>query len=715
MLLLNFRNRKSQLAIECAHRKVDASPLWVFWLHASDAAQFERDVRNVVEELQVKQASTDSCQFALLERWLRDPGHGKWLIVIDNADNPDVLLDPPSTSKNVRTFFSRNSSARRRIDFLPASKNGSILIPSRYRRAVRGFVDAHSIITVSKMEPAQAMELLKRKLYIGPKSTDRIAYGPRDEERVRVLVDELDSLPLAMTQAASCITSRAPETRSSGSVRSLIQRYLEELKLNQASSIRSLTQEQDDPHRPSEAANALLSTWEISYNYIRQTRPSAAQLLAMMSLCDRHSIPKTLLRGKVSDAEKRREQEEREMLRRAMEMEKREVAPGYNYDRGIPVSSQSTIQNRGPSRIDDSGLDRDIEMLKDFSLVAVNIDLDSFSMHRLVQKTTKFWLSRAGELDKTQDVFINKLCAVFPEGNFTNWATCKNLFSHAQASMLLDLKNRKSVSLKRASVMRRSAWYAWEKGLHTDAGSMAMLSWQCRERFRGRSDKSTLDSMEMAALVNSSLGAWEEAERQHRTVTDERRKKLGDAHADTLLSMTNLALTFVNLGRLHEAEDLQRHVFEAYKAAGKGESEKGIMSEAHLASTCRRQGRTTEALRHDEGVLNARVASLGRNHPDTLRARCSLALTYCHQDKLTKAKDLQSQAKDKMTTLLGERHPDVLGVTSDLSWTLWRLGQTREAYNLLESCVSLSEQVLGPTHGDTSYRRDLLAHWARRR
>jgi hypothetical protein len=42
-----------------------------------------------------------------------------------------------------------------------------------------------------------------------------------------------------------------------------------------------------------EAKNSILATWQISFDYIRDKKPSAAEPLPLMSFFDRQGIPDT--------------------------------------------------------------------------------------------------------------------------------------------------------------------------------------------------------------------------------------------------------------------------------------------------------------------------------------------------------------------------------------------------------------------------------------
>jgi hypothetical protein len=86
----------------------------------------------------------------LVDSWLRDETSGRWLMIVDNADNASVLAaDTPEAL----------------LEFLPQSQNGAVLVTSRNREVAYSITgDNRDIITVNPMEEEHAMDLLRTKL-----------------------------------------------------------------------------------------------------------------------------------------------------------------------------------------------------------------------------------------------------------------------------------------------------------------------------------------------------------------------------------------------------------------------------------------------------------------------------------------------------------------------------------------------------------------------
>jgi hypothetical protein len=124
----------------------------------------------------------------LVRNWLCDESNGRWVMVIDNADDSDVFFQP----------LERAEEADPLSDFLPRSPNGWILITSRSRDVAFRLTGSYSsILEVRRMDVDDALALLQRKLGFQPNKDDAIN-----------LLNILDFMPLAISQAAAYIAQR---------------------------------------------------------------------------------------------------------------------------------------------------------------------------------------------------------------------------------------------------------------------------------------------------------------------------------------------------------------------------------------------------------------------------------------------------------------------------------------------------------------------------
>src|SRR5262249_38278775 len=128
--------------------------------------------------------------------------NGRWVIVLDSADDIDVFL---GTTEGVR-------DGRPLTTYLPQSRNGCILVTTRNKHVADKLTGKReNTIEVGPMEETEALVLLQRKLGSVP-----------NMDVASNLVRTLDLVPLAISQAAAYIQARAP--------RSSVEKYLDEFR-----------------------------------------------------------------------------------------------------------------------------------------------------------------------------------------------------------------------------------------------------------------------------------------------------------------------------------------------------------------------------------------------------------------------------------------------------------------------------------------------------
>ena len=273
-------NRKSQVAIEYAYQMRDESPTtWVFWVHAGTQARFEEGYRRIAETTRMEGWDNPKADvLRLVRNWLCDESNGRWVMIVDNADDSGVFFPP--LDEQAIGVDKPGQAAESLSEFLPQSPNGSILITSRSRDVAYRLTGSHAYIReVKPMDKDDALALLRKKLSFDV-----------DEHNATELLQALDYMPLAITQAAAYIEQRAP--------RMTISRYLNEIRRSDHDRARLLKKDVGDSRRDGRASNSIIATWQISFEHIRKDLPTAARLLSLMSLFDRQGIPESLLHNR---------------------------------------------------------------------------------------------------------------------------------------------------------------------------------------------------------------------------------------------------------------------------------------------------------------------------------------------------------------------------------------------------------------------------------
>ncbi|KAJ5651966.1 hypothetical protein N7507_009392 [Penicillium longicatenatum] len=365
-------------------------------------------------------------------------------------------------------------------------------------------------------------------------------------------------------------------------------------------------------------------------------RPSAADLLSLMSFFDRQGIPENLVR------------------------------PNPSNKAGLPAELGSDSSDSESSTSDIClAFEKDVDTLRDFSFISVSEGGTSFIMHRLVQLSTRAWLKSHGDQEQWQGQFIQNLAKVFPSGNYATWEQCRALYPHVKSAMLQRPKSPECQK-ELSGLLYKGASYAFGLGLFGDMEEMASKSKTQRVKLFGHGSEMALESQEMLAIAYRNQGRLEEAKQLGVQVMEARKSKLGEDHPDTLTSIANLASTYWNQGRWEEAEQLFVQVVETSKSKLGEDHPNTLTSIANLAWTYWNQGQWKEAEQLFMQVMEARKSKLGEDHPDTLNSMANLASTWKSLGHDIKAIDLLRNCLTKQRDKLGSTHPDTLSTFQTL-------------------------------------------------
>ncbi|CAG8910138.1 unnamed protein product [Penicillium egyptiacum] len=368
---------KSQLAIECSYRVRSESPAtWVFWVHASNEARFEQSFRDIADQVKIPGRQDPQVNiYKLVENRLRDDKTGKWVCILDNVDDDKFLCSFPAARKEDSIRDPTNVLTKPLLEYVPRGRNGSMIITSRTREVALKMVDRNNLVEVKPMESSEALELLQRKLQ-----------QAGENEESQQLVDMLELMPLAIVQAASYIQNRAP--------RYSVSQYLKDFQESDRKAIRLLKEEAGYYYRDWEVKNSILVTWQMSFDYIRQIKLSAAELLSLMSFFDRQEILENLIR--------------------------------HRPEANTPILELLNDSSDSEESESDIGPDfeDDVATLRDFAFISVSENSTFFTMYRLVQLTMRVWLKSRGQINEWREMFISNLYREFPTGEYENWGMC---------------------------------------------------------------------------------------------------------------------------------------------------------------------------------------------------------------------------------------------------------------------------------------------------
>ncbi|MBT2384254.1 FxSxx-COOH system tetratricopeptide repeat protein [Streptomyces sp. ISL-11] len=250
----------------------------------------------------------------------------------------------------------------------------------------------------------------------------------------------------------------------------------------------------------------------------------------------------------------------------------------------------------------------------------------------------------------------------------------------------------------------------YSRGDYAEARRMDEDTLARRRRVLGEGHIHTLQSALSLATCLNSLGEYVEARRMHEDVLARRRRVLGEDHPDTLWSGHNLASTLFSLGERVEARRMEEDNLARRRRVLGEDHPDTLWSTHNLAGTLYSLGEHVEARRMTEDVLSRRRRILGEDHPDTLSSAHDLAVILHNIGEYEEARLRDEDTLARRRRILGEDHPHTLRTLHNLGVDLQRLRSYPEAVELLEDVRARRRRVLGDEHPETMSTTGELAN-----
>jgi tetratricopeptide (TPR) repeat protein len=666
---------KSALALEFAYcalathvRRV------VFWVPAISQESFELAFRDIGVRLRIPGVGDDNANVKQLVREaLSSENLRDWLMIVDNADDPKVLLEVDS----------KNPKSVRLIDYIPHSNEGLVLFTTRSRKLATELTQTH-VLPLDDMGEAEARQLLICR------TANKALLN--EEATVNKLLETLTGLPLAIVQAAAFINQN---DISCSEYLSLFQH---------ADTKAELFRERfEQPDRYQGIDSAIAQTWHISFEQIQRQDPLAAEYLSFIACIDRISIPQSLLPPGDS-------------------LVQRTKALGTLTGYAFLTERQCTVQGSNKDRLFD--MHRLVHMALIWWLEG----------HDRRKTWTAIAAARVEELvpyggHERREVWT----AYLPHA--IHVAGPKVAIDSAKRAPLLERIGRCQESIGQysaAEMAHREAWsllkdtlgpehpntltsmgnLAWvldRQGRYEEAKSMNRQTLARRENVLGPEHPDTLTSMSNLASVLDKQGKYEEAESINRQTLARREKVVGPEDLDTLTSMSNLASVLSRQGKYEEAESIHRQTLARYKMVVGPEHPDTLTSTINLALVLSKQGKYNEAEMMNRQTLARDKKVLGPEHPDTLTTMGNLASVLDKQGKYEEAESINRETLARREKVLGPEHPGTLTSMNNLALVLYSQGKYEEAESINRETLGRIEKLVGPEHPDTLMSMNNLA------
>jgi tetratricopeptide (TPR) repeat protein len=594
--------RKSQIALEYCWRRKERDPeCSVFWVHAATLERFEETYKRIATECGIiaqEEAQLDATM--LVKNWLESRHKGRWLMVIDNIDDSQVFFKELMTNQKTVS------------QCIPRTGKGSLLFTTRSRDIAVDLILPANPIPVPVLTKSEGAELLRSRL---PDN--------HSEEHIVELLEELEYIPLAITQAAAFMSKR----------QRTVTQYLDLYRESDSARVRMLSYEFSDHARQYNSMESVAKTWTISFESIRKGNPRSADLLSLMCYFDRHRVPAILLSEKDEDK--------------------------FDFRDAVAV-------------------------LCAFSLIESDEAGTSFDMHSLVQLATKLWLidEKKGEEDKWAFEALESLARNFPaplhHATPEYWQLGRDLLPHAQLILAHSFKTQQDqVDLARATLLFSTSRYLHWRGAVMEAKAKNEESLQILERILGEKHLDTLQCMGQLAWMYPWTGmVYEGVDLGHRCL-ELRREALGPEHPETLDGLSDLAMGYRMQNRYIISEELQREAYEASQRVNGPEHLDTLNCLGALAAVLDDLGRYEEAEAALKTVIRIKSRVLGEESSSIFADMHNLALTLDHQNQHKESEELYRQVLALKTKVYGKTHLETVSTLSNLVLLL----QDRKKYS----------------------------------
>jgi len=651
---------KTQIALEAAFRVRDEHQGYysVFWVPAVDATSFENAYREIGRQLKVEGINEDKADVkSLVKTALGHERAGSWLLIVDNADDVELLFG--------------NTETMALCDYLPFSRKGSILFTTRNHEAVvRLDIPERNVIIAAEMSRAEAVELLQRNLK---------GSQTRDTESTTCLLDFLANLPLAIKQASAYMAKTGMSTT----------KYLNYCQSSDKNLIRLLSKDFEDRGRYKSIRNPVATTWLISFDHISRDNQLAANYLRFVCFLAGKEIPLSLLPPVDDELEVA---EAIGTLKAYAFITEREESSSFDIHRLVRLAMQNWLGEEG---------EREECITKMIQRLA---EAFPFPRHENRDVWTKY-LSHA------------QTALEFREDSTDEEAEWRLLFNVAESHSILgkyqeaEQMHRQALELKEKVLgkehpdtlnsMNSLANVLGNQGKYEETEQMNRQTLKLKEKVLGKEHLRTLDSMDNLALVLRRQGKYKEAEQMNRQALEGYMKVLGKEHPDTLISMSNLAVVLDSQGKYEKAEQMHRQTLKLREKALGKEHPETVSSMDGLALVLSSQRKYEKAEEMHRQTLELRGKALGKEHPRTLDSMDNLALVLRCQGKYEEAERMHQQALDGYKKMLGKEHPDTLDSMNNLALVLDNQGKYEEAEHIHRQTLELKEKVLGKEHPRT--------------
>nr|WP_083597543.1 FxSxx-COOH system tetratricopeptide repeat protein [Actinomadura madurae] len=634
---------KTQMAVEYAYRyRSDYDLVW--WIPADQPVLVRSSLASLAQHLGLPSASVSGVEDAanaVLDALRRGEPYTDWLLIFDNADEPEELTD-----------------------VLPQGP-GHVLITSRNHRWA-GIVDAVPIDVFTREE---SVEFLTRRIPRG--------ITPEDADR---LAEELGDLPLALEQAGALHVETGIAV--SEYLRLLTQRTSQLLSQG----------------KPTEYPVSMTAAWALSVASLEEKLPEALDLLRYCAFFGPEPIPRDafskVVRGLSPQLSNLIEDPIR--LGRAIgELGRFALARLDIPARTIQVHRliQALVRDELPSAEQDR-LRHEVHVL----LAAYTPSDPSNANNWNTYLNALGHFEPAGvaqcQAPEVRELALNMITYLYSSADFPSARSfVQSFIDEWTATSGPDHEDVLKLHVELGNLLR-------ELGQYEEAAELNRQTLSTAEKALGHDHDTTLRALRGRAADLRASGDFQQAHEIDEETLRRYESKFGATDWNTWRAVNSVALDYGLKSDYTNARTRLEKVLRGVLAEDGASSDPSSYLNIYtgLVRTVRLGGDYSEACDLGEDVYAFGIEQLGPEHAWTLRAGKDLSIAWRRAGDYDRALELAEEIQQRYVRIYGLDHPDTLAAAVCLANIRRTIGEFQEALVLADDTVRRYPRIYAAEH-----------------